>query len=149
MIGNGHAVRVAPQIAQGMLGAAEGTLGVNDPIGTEQTAQQRGESTGLMQMRKLTVKAEFTGGVQYAKASNELAAEYAAKNLDWQEEVIRCRNPAGVVWGEAAGWDYAVDMRMMQQLLIPGMEHAEESNLGAEMARVAGDLQQGVGSSTK
>jgi hypothetical protein len=32
-------------------------------------------------------------------------------------------------------------MRVMLQSLVPGMKHAEEADLGAEMTRVAGDLQ--------
>ena len=54
-----------------------------------------------------------------------------------------------VTGGEAASGDYAVDMRMMLQPLIPGMKYAEETDLGAEKARVAGDLQQGFGAGVK
>jgi len=54
-----------------------------------------------------------------------------------------------VTGAEAASGDYAVDMRMMLQPLIPGMKHAEETDLGAEKARVAGDLQQGFGAGVK
>ena len=41
---------------------------------------------------------------------------------------------------EAAGGDYGVDMWMMLQALIPGMTHAEEADLGTEMAWIASDL---------
>jgi hypothetical protein len=75
VIGNGHPVRVASQISQGMLRTAKGTLGINHPIGTEQTTQQSGEGTGLLQMCKLAVKTEFAGGVQHAKAGDELTPE--------------------------------------------------------------------------
>ena len=46
-----------------------------------------------------------------------------------------------VTGGEAASGDYAVDMRMMLQPLIPGVKYAEETDLGTEMTRVASDLQ--------
>ena len=36
-------------------------------------------------------------------------------------------------------------MRMMLQSLVPGVEHAEEADLGAEVPGIAGDLQQGFG----
>ena len=42
-----------------------------------------------------------------------------------------------------------MDMRMMQQLLIPGMQDAEESHLGAEMFGIAGDLEQRFGADAK
>ena len=35
----------------------------------------------------------------------------------------------------------AVNMGMVQQLLIPGVQHAEESDLRAEVFRIASDLQ--------
>jgi len=47
-------------------------------------------------------------------------------------------NPAGVIVGESAGGNDAVDMGMKLQFLIPGMQHAEEADLGAEMPRVTG-----------
>ena len=36
-------------------------------------------------------------------------------------------------------------MRMVPELLIPGVENAEEPDLGTEMLRIAGDLDQSVG----
>jgi len=47
-----------------------------------------------------------------------------------------------VVRSDAPGGKHAVDMGMMLQSLIPGMEHAEEADLGAKMAGIAGNLQQ-------
>ena len=44
---------------------------------------------------------------------------------------------------------YAVDMRMKLQALIPTMEHAEETDLGTKMPRVAGDFEQGLSTGMK
>jgi len=54
-----------------------------------------------------------------------------------------------VVWSEAAGGDYAVNMGMVLQALIPSMEDAEEADLRAKMPRIASDLQQGFGAGLK
>ena len=35
-------------------------------------------------------------------------------------------------------------MRVKEQTLIPGVQHAEEADLGSEMARIAGDLDQSL-----
>jgi hypothetical protein len=51
--------------------------------------------------------------------------------------------PAGVVRSEAASGEHAVDM--MLQALVPGMEHAEEADLGAEVSGIASDLKRGRG----
>ena len=47
-----------------------------------------------------------------------------------------------MIRSEAAGGNYAVDMRMKLQALIPAMEHAEETYLGTEMARITSDFKQ-------
>src|SRR3954451_17181658 len=38
-----------------------------------------------------------------------------------------------------------MDMWMMLQVLAPGMEHGDETDLGAEMARIGGDREQRLG----
>ncbi len=50
-----------------------------------------------------------------------------------------------MVGSEAARGGHAVDMGMKLEALIPGMEHAEEADLRAQVARIASDLQQGGG----
>src|SRR5580658_2198199 len=54
-------------------------------------------------------------------------------------------NPAPVIGGEPAGWDHAMDMGMNPEILSPGMQDAEESDLGAEMFGIGSDLQQSRG----
>src|SRR6266851_3138365 len=57
------------------------------------------------------------------------------------------RDPARVVGGETASGGDAVNVGMMLEPLIPGMEHAEEADLRAQVAGIASDLQQGCGTS--
>jgi len=47
-----------------------------------------------------------------------------------------------VIRGQTSSSDDAVDMRMMLQSLVPGMEHAEEADLRAEVPGVACDFKQ-------
>jgi hypothetical protein len=54
-----------------------------------------------------------------------------------------------LVRSETASSEYAVDVGMMLQSLVPGMENAEETDLRAKVTRVAGDLQQGFGAGVK
>ena len=54
-----------------------------------------------------------------------------------------------MIRSETAGGKHAVDMGMMLQALIPGVEHAEETDLRTEVTRIAGDLQQGLSTSLK
>ena len=84
-----------------------------------------------------------------AESGDELAAKDAAEHADGQEEGSPGGDPSGVVRGEAAGGQYAVDMRMKLQALIPAVEHAEETDLGTEMPWIASDLKQGLSTGVK
>ena len=44
---------------------------------------------------------------------------------------------------ETAAGNHAVQMRMMQQILPPGMQDGEETDLRSQMFRIAGNGQQG------
>ena len=50
-----------------------------------------------------------------------------------------------MIWSQAACRQDTVNMRVEQQSLIPGMQHAEEADLGSEMAWIAGHLEQCLG----
>ena len=48
-----------------------------------------------------------------------------------------------MVEGEPTGGDQAMQVRMVAQVLAPGMEYGEDPDACAEMAWISGDLQQG------
>ena len=54
-----------------------------------------------------------------------------------------------MIWRKSAGSNDAVDMGMMLQALIPGVKHAEETDLCAKMPGIASDLKQGLSASLK
>ena len=55
----------------------------------------------------------------------------------------------GVVWSESTCGQHAVDMGMVLQTLIPGVEHAEETDLRAKMPGIASDLKQSLSAGLK
>src|SRR5271165_4132559 len=54
-----------------------------------------------------------------------------------------------MIRGKTAGSNYAVDMGMKLQALIPTMEHAEETDFGSEMPWITSDFKQGLGAGVK
>jgi len=58
------------------------------------------------------------------------AAEQAREHPHGQKEARPAGDPALVIRGKAAAGNHAMHMRMMQQVLTPGVEHGEESQLG-------------------
>ena len=68
-----------------------------------------------------------------------------------RKKAIARVNPALVIGRKTAGRDHAMDMRMDLQILSPGVQHAEESDLRAQMFGIGGNLQQrrGAGAEQK
>ena len=75
----------------------------------------------------------------------ELAAHQLGERLDWNQETLAGRMPEAAVVRDAAAGDQAVDVGVVVQLLRPGVEHGEYAHLGADITRVAGQLDDRLG----
>jgi len=141
-VGDADAVSVCAEIAQGMFRSAERPLGVDDPVVMEQDSEPGGEATWLGERCELTMELELAFSERSPQAGDELAAEDTSEHLDWKKEETARRDPTGVIWCEPAGSDHAVDMGMVLQPLIPGVEHAKEADLSSKVSVIACDLEQ-------
>jgi len=148
-VGDGDAMGVGAQIAQYMFRPSEGALGVDDPVMAEQYPQPCCKGTRLGHGQEVAVELEHASMEGAAKSGDELAAEDTAEYADRQKEGAPGGDPAGVIRRQTTGGQYAVDMRMKLQALIPAVEHAEEAYLGAKMPGIASDLKQGLGAGMK
>ena len=83
---------------------------------------------------------EFASAKSDLECGDELTAENTAEHFDGKKEGLARRDPAIMLRSEAASGDYAVDVGMILQSLIPGMKHAKEADIGTEVAGIAGDL---------
>ena len=81
MIGNGHAMSVAAEIAQHLQGPTEGLLGIDDPVVTVQAANEFGELLRIGESDCRTGTAKFFATVQPFQTGEELAAKDAAEDL--------------------------------------------------------------------
>src|ERR1700737_1600829 len=50
-------------------------------------------------------------------------------------------DPLRTIGGETAGWDQAVDVRMMEQILAPGMQDRKEPDLRSQVFGISSYLQ--------
>ena len=141
-VGDSDAMGVSAEIAQYMCRPAEGPLGVDDPVISEQHTQPSGEGARLDHRQEIAVELELALMEGVAKPGDELAAEYATEHADGQEEGSPRGDPVGMIRCQTAGGNDAVDMRVKLQSLIPTVEHAEEADLGAKVSRIASDFQQ-------
>jgi hypothetical protein len=99
----------------------------------------------------------FQGGKELQVAGIESLTEVIEKqstkqtrqHLDGQKEIWPAGNPSCAIWGNAAAWNHAMQMRMVKKSLAPGMEHCEESDLRAEVLGVSRDGAQRLGGRQK
>ena len=145
MVGDRHAVGIAAEITENILGATEGRLAIDHPVPPEQGAEEGSESLRFRQKLEVPVEAELAVGEGPFESVDKLAAEDSPQHFDGEKEAIARGDPALVIEGEATGRDHAMDMGMMFQLLIPTVEHPEEADVGAQMAGITGDFEQGLG----
>ena len=148
-IRDGDTMGVGTEITEDVFGAAERRLGVDDPVVAEQRTEPGGKSLRRGQRCKLAMKLERAFAKSPVERRHELTAKDSAEDFLREEEAVVRGDPAGVIGSEAASGYDAVDMGMMLQSLVPGVEHAEEADLGAEVTRVAGDLEQGFATGAK
>jgi hypothetical protein len=133
MIGNRDPMRICPEIPKHLFGSAERGLAIYDPAPSEQLTEEAAKHSGLRPASEQAVEPQLSGSVSFPEALDKLAAENFVEHIFREEEaMVTGTHPVGVVAGETTGGYDAMNMRMMLQLLIPGMEDAEETDLSAE-----------------
>ena len=101
-VGDGDAVGVARQIGQHRLGSAEGSLGVDDPLGLAQRRQIRGEGMALGQSGVIAEELQAAGVVSGGELLQEQPAEQPREHAHGEEEAGPAGDPALAVGREAA-----------------------------------------------
>ena len=93
---------------------------------------------------------QLSGSVSLLERLEEFATEHFAENPFWEKETRIARaDPACVIPRQAAGGNHTVNMGMMLEFLIPGMEDTEEADLGTKMFGIGGNLDQGLAAATE
>ena len=80
----------------------------------------------------LSVELEFAGGVELEQAGAELALEQAGDGVHGEEPAGLFGSGPGVLGGEAAAGDQAMEVGMVHEVLAPGVEDGREAQFGLE-----------------
>src|SRR5664280_877059 len=128
-----------------MLGTTEGRFAIDHPVMAEKLAEPSGKDLGLSKLIQIAIEAELSFAAGALQRSHELAAKNPAQHFAGKKERVAGVDPVGVIQRESTRWDHAMDMGMMLELLIPGVQHAKETDLGAEMSGIASHFEQGCG----
>jgi hypothetical protein len=75
------------------------------------------------------------------QGGDKLAAKDAAEHLDGMEEGVAWLDPVSVIKRQSASGHHTMGVWVKLELLIPGVEHAKEADLGAQMFGIASDLE--------
>jgi len=131
VVGDGDTVGVRAEIPQDMLRSSEGSFAVDDPVVAKQLPEPGGEDLGLGEELEVAMEAELALGESALQSGDELAAKHPAQHFVGKKKRAASCDPARVIGGQTPGGEYAMDMGMKLELLIPGVEYAEEADLGA------------------
>jgi len=146
VVGDGHAVGVAAEVAQPMFGAGEGRLGMDVPFLFAELVDQLFEPRRIAERSGRTFEVKQALAVEVAESCEELLAEDGAQNGNRQEEHrMAGMNPALVIGRQSAAGNDCVNMIMGQQVRSPGVQDGEEPDLSAEALGISGDFEQGLG----
>ena len=77
----------------------------------------------------------------------ELSAEHDAQGFDVEEEVFAGGNPAVLIEGQGSSRDEAMEVEVIQQDLVPGMEHSGKARGPSKVS--AGEVCEGLRDSLK
>jgi len=133
VVGDGHAVGVTAEVVEHILRTTERWFGVDDPMFSKQWPEPRGEDLRLSEWRQIAGKVQLPSLKSRLERVDELSAKYAPEDVDGEKESSVRPNPACVIGREPTRRNDAVDMGMNLEFLVPGMQHTEEADLGAEM----------------
>src|SRR6266852_8048298 len=128
-----------------MLGASEGPFGVDVPVVSEQDSYPGGEGFGVSQGFQGAMKAKLALPEVAFQSGNKLTAKDATERLDGKEEGVAWLDPMSAIERQSAGGHDTMHVQVMFEFLIPGVEHTEEADLGAEMFGIASDFEEGCG----
>ena len=84
---------------------------------------------------------ELAGGVELEQSGAELGVEHVAHGVDGEEPAGLFGSGPGVLGGEAAAGDQAMEVGMVHEVLAPGVEDGGEAQLGLEA--LLAELEQG------
>src|SRR5262249_19585191 len=88
VVGDGDAMSVAGEIGEDMMGTAEGWFGIDDPVLTEQGAQESAEGFLVLERSKRAGEDQLALLESSLESGGELTAKDAAEHAHRQEEGI-------------------------------------------------------------
>jgi hypothetical protein len=125
--------------------SGEGLFGVHHPILFSGKSDVTQEGVAYAKWFQAGKELQFAGIEGLPEIIEEQATKQTRQDGNGQEEIRPAGHPSRAIRGNAATWNDAMQMRMANKSLAPGMEHSEESDLCAQMLGVSRNGAQGLG----
>lgn len=148
-IGDGDAMGVAAEIGQHLFGSGKWRLGIDHPVDMTRRFKGSIEGDRTDQTGDVTEELKLPPVVGRAQLFEKQPPEQPRQNPHGQKEVRPKGDPSGLVGRQSAAWYDAVDMRVILQVLAPGVQYRNEANLCAEMPGIGGKPAQRLGDGAK
>ncbi len=93
MVGDGDTVSVAPEVTDHLVRAAEGGLGIDDPVLAKQRSEKRREALWLFQVLDRSGANQLFLPISAPESIDKLSPEDLAERLNGQEEWVQRMDP--------------------------------------------------------
>lgn len=113
---------VAGEVLEEVLGRAERLFGVDVPRFFSQSFEQQVKVGSISQGSGFAWEAKFVLIEGLLEKVEELTAEDDAERFDMEEEVFAGGNPTSLIERQNSLGDEAVEVEVVLELLVPGME---------------------------
>ncbi len=118
---------VAAEVIEQMFRRPKRLFGVDDPRLLVQLFEQVVEGFRIGQRSGLTWEAKLFLLEGLFEQVQELALEHDTEGLDTEEEVFTGRDPTGLIEREHSFWEEAMEVEVVLELLIPGMQDTDKA----------------------
>jgi hypothetical protein len=149
VITDGDPMGISAEVLKDPFGAIEGGFAIDDPLFVVKVPQEGLEVFGVLEMAEMGGKDKIPSLEAILEEVEELPSEQCGQDPNGDEEPFAAGFPAAAVRRETAAGDDPVGVGMIHEVLAPGMENADHSDLCAQRFGVLGELGEGLGGRAK
>ncbi len=136
IVADGDPVGISTEILQNTANAVEGRLAVDNPLLVIKLSSEHLGCMGITEITYSSGEDKITVLKPCFQMIEELPLEQRRHYPDRDEEAFAAGYPVIFIAGQAAAGNDAMDMRMVHQILSPGMKDADKADAGTEMFRI-------------
>ncbi len=148
-VGDGHTMGVACEVCQHMGGVPQRFGGMHHPLGRPQGVEKALPALRLRECLTASGTEEGAPGICLPQGGDEQPAKQPTEDAHWEKEAGTAGHPSRAVRCQAPARDDTMEVRMVVQLLAPGMQDRQKADVSPSMLRITGESQECFGGGTE